>query len=137
MKLLSSSINQYSISFPFETELLENGPADGYHLVLDITGIKMGHITRLNVSELKPSMFYLQEALPIRIVGLHFINAMSFMDKVMTLLRPFIKNELAKKLHLHESIKGLHSIAPPSYFPNDYEGGKEESFSALSGKFNL
>ncbi|XP_063696840.1 clavesin-1-like [Culicoides brevitarsis] len=123
------------IGFSIETELLEKGPPDGFHLVLDVTGVKLGHITRANLSETKLSMLYLQEGLPIRIVGLHFINVIPFMDRLMALIRPFAKNDLAKKLYVHESVKGLHEFAPPEIFPRDYEGGKEISIDEMSEKY--
>uniref|UniRef100_A0A336LSG1 CSON003001 protein n=1 Tax=Culicoides sonorensis TaxID=179676 RepID=A0A336LSG1_CULSO len=123
------------IGFSIETELLEHGPPEGFHLVIDVTGVKLGHITRANISETKLSMLYMQEGLPIRIAGFHFINVIPFMDRLMALIRPFAKNELAQKIHVHETIKGMHQFAPPEIFPKDYEGGQEESIDVLAEKY--
>lgn len=57
------------------------------------------------------------------------------MDKLMALVRPFAKNEFAKKLYVHGTVKGLHEFAPPEIFPKDYEGGQEDSIDVLSGMF--
>lgn len=32
--------------------------------------------------------------MPVRISGIHFINSPSFIDKVLTLIKPFMKKEL-------------------------------------------
>lgn len=53
----------------------------------------------------------------------------------MALVRPFAKNEFAKKLYVHGTVKGLHEFAPPEIFPKDYEGGQEDSIDVLSGMF--
>lgn len=73
-------------------------------------------------------------SLPIRIAGLHFINVIPVMDKLLALVKPFTKNELAQKLFVHETVRGLHGFAPADIFPKDYEGGMEDTMDALSGK---
>lgn len=37
---------------------------------------------------------FLKECIPIRRKGVHFINVVPFMDKVINLVRPFVKKEI-------------------------------------------
>lgn len=53
-----------------------------------------GHLLKLNVQTFKRMLYYLQEAMPIRLTGLHFINPVPFMDKILTFMKPFMKKQL-------------------------------------------
>lgn len=73
------------------------------------------------------SRFYfmntLQEALPVRLCGLHFINTVSFMDKVVAMLRPFMKKELMDVMYLHNTMDTyLEKHVPQAMMPNEYGG---------------
>lgn len=37
---------------------------------------------------------YLQEGLPVRLKGIHVLNTQSIVDKIMMLIKPFMKKDL-------------------------------------------
>lgn len=64
-----------------------------------------------------------QEALPVRLKAFHFINTVSFMDKVLALMKPFMKKELMDAMHLHSSMDTfLDKHVPKAMMPNEYGG---------------
>uniref|UniRef100_A0A6P7G5V2 Alpha-tocopherol transfer protein-like n=1 Tax=Diabrotica virgifera virgifera TaxID=50390 RepID=A0A6P7G5V2_DIAVI len=73
---------------------LEYGPADGCHIVIDMKGVVFAHFLKLNPVVMKKFLYYLQEGMPIRLKTFHFINIVSFMDKILALMKPFMKKEL-------------------------------------------
>ncbi|CAG9770356.1 unnamed protein product [Ceutorhynchus assimilis] len=102
------------------------GPANGFVGILDMKGGVFGHITKLNLSEYKKFLVYLQTAMPIRLMAIHFINPVPFMDKLMAILKPFINKEMFEKIHIHSNINNFYKYVPQEILPTDY-GGNEES----------
>lgn len=71
-----------------------------------------------------------QEALPIRLKAIHFINTVSFMDKVLAMMKPFTKKELMNMLQLHPTMDTfLDKCVPKSAMPEEYggSGGKADA----------
>ncbi|KAK1137919.1 hypothetical protein K0M31_002412 [Melipona bicolor] len=105
---------------------LRNGTCDGYMFIADMSNVSLGHVGRLSPMGLKKLVMYIQEAIPVRLKGLHFINCPSVMDIIMNMARPFIKNELWNIIHLHSSIKTLEEFLPIDLLPSEV-GGKAGS----------
>lgn len=76
------------------TQLYQEGTSEGHVVVADMKGTVFGHLTKAGPIIVKKFLFYLQEAMPVRLKGLHFFNIVPFMDKVLALIRPFLKMEL-------------------------------------------
>lgn len=73
----------------------------------------------------------LQEAFPIRLKASHFINIPTFMDKIISMVRPFTKKELLDTIHIHTSLDSfLDKFVPKSMMPDEYGGssGKTDDF---------
>jgi len=54
--------------------LYTEGTAKGHIIIVDMAGVTFAHAGRLNPIGIKKFLHYLQEAIPIRLKGLHFIN---------------------------------------------------------------
>lgn len=76
------------------------GTSPGFMIIVDMKGITFSHITRLNPMTLKYIFDYLQEAIPIRLKAMHFINTTQVMDVLMSLIKPLIKKELMEMVSL-------------------------------------
>ena len=74
--------------------LYQKGTSKGHLIVFDMKGISFPHLAKLGPITMKKLLFYLQDALPVRLKGLHFVNIVPFMDKILALMRPFMKKEL-------------------------------------------
>lgn len=68
----------------------------------------------------------------MRLKGLHFINTVSFMDKILALMRPFMKKELTNVLELHSTVESFSKHVHLDQLPNEY-GGKAGTFKELQG----
>ncbi|KAK5638250.1 hypothetical protein RI129_012545 [Pyrocoelia pectoralis] len=137
-RIIDSDVNKYNFndqvrSFDMSLMLwmMQGGSSEGLIMVIDMNGITLGHMTKLSLMGMKKFFLYLQEALPVRLKGLHFINVVSFMDKIMALMKPFMKKELIDMLYLHtNTIDPLFKHVPLENLPSDY-GGKAGPLSEL------
>ncbi|XP_044740731.1 alpha-tocopherol transfer protein-like [Chrysoperla carnea] len=113
--------------------LLEEGTALGHVIVFDMDGVVLGHVARLGLMAMKKFLYYLQEALPFRLKGLHFINAVPFMDKILALMKPFMKKELMDVLYTHTKLDEFFKHVPQRLAPSDL-GGQGPSYKEIHEK---
>ena len=79
-------------------ERFQCGISTGHVLLLDLAGLSLGHIARVGPLSLKTFLFYLQEALPVRLKKIHVYNAGQFVNTLMNLVKPFLNKETAEKV---------------------------------------
>ncbi|XP_058835295.1 alpha-tocopherol transfer protein-like isoform X2 [Topomyia yanbarensis] len=103
--------------------LWEEGCAEGHVLIIDMNGLHLGHLPKLGIFTLKNFIYYIQEALPIRLKGIHLINAVPFIDTIMVMIRPFLKKELLDMFHIHQQEETVYPFVPQHILPKEY-GGK-------------
>ncbi|KAF5285077.1 hypothetical protein FQA39_LY16766 [Lamprigera yunnana] len=141
-KVMDSDASKYSFNnqvrifdMSVMLSLHQEGTAEGLIILMDMDGINFAHMTKLSPMGFKKFFYYLQEAMPVRLKGLHFINVVPFMDKLLALMKPFMKKELLDMLYLHtDSIEGLFKFVPKECLPNNY-GGQEDSLQQLHENF--
>ncbi|XP_018328062.1 alpha-tocopherol transfer protein-like [Agrilus planipennis] len=137
-KLMDSDPDNYIFSdackgFDMSTmlHLIQEGTDNGQIILFDMKGLTFGHVTKLGIVTMKKMLYYLQDALPVRLKGLHFINVVPFMDKIMALMRPFMRKELLSVFHLHTNgMESLYNFVPQECLPKDY-GGTAASLTEL------
>ena len=118
-----------------DIQLWEEGCNNGSILIIDMDGIHLGHLPKLGIFTLKDLLYFIQEGLPIRLKGLHLANVVPFIDRIMTMIRPFMKKELLEMLHLHTKMHTLFPYIPQHLLPSDY-GGMAQSRKLLRGQNN-
>ncbi|XP_065093111.1 alpha-tocopherol transfer protein-like [Ochlerotatus camptorhynchus] len=144
--LYGKLINNDATCFSFESTLKfvimladliqrESGAVTGYRFVLDMEGVTMGHVTRLTISTVKRFLHFLQEAMPVRLKGLHLTNVVPFIDKILMLVKPFMKKELLDMLHLHSNIETLYPFVQKKCLTNEL-GGEAGNLMDIKEKFN-
>ncbi|KAJ3651834.1 hypothetical protein Zmor_017842 [Zophobas morio] len=113
--------------------LHQYGTSDGYVVVFDMEGTSFGHLFHISPLALKKFLHYVQEGIPARLKRLHYVNIVPFMDKVLALIKPFVKKELYDTIYLHNTIDDLTKYVPLECLPKDY-GGSAETVSDLQEK---
>ncbi|KAJ8711524.1 hypothetical protein PYW07_008766 [Mythimna separata] len=105
----------------------EQGTWPGFVILIDLDQCTLGHIARLDLQSVQQFLYFLQEAMLLKIKSLHFLNAPSFMDKLMMILRPFLKKELLDMLFIHQvGSKTLEKYLPMEGLPKG-AGGQYKS----------
>ncbi|KAH8420545.1 hypothetical protein KR009_011283 [Drosophila setifemur] len=79
----------------------EEKMSDGEIPIFDMAGYTLRHLTRTSLGALRAYMKFAQEAHPVRLKEIHVLNCPSFLDKVLTVVKPFIKGEVFKLIHFH------------------------------------
>lgn len=74
----------------------EAGMCDGEVPIFDMAGFSLRHVARTVFSSLRVYMKFVQEAHPVRLKAIHVLNCPSYLDKVLTVVKPFIKSEVFK-----------------------------------------
>ncbi|XP_035793773.1 alpha-tocopherol transfer protein-like [Anopheles albimanus] len=110
------------------------GNANGHILLSDMQGMHKGHLTKFSMGAVKKQSFYFQEALPIRLKQIHFINVNPLMNRIMFLVRPFMRKDVQEMINMHVTNDTLYSVIPQESLPNEY-GGKAGTFEEMDKSF--
>uniref|UniRef100_A0A146MET1 Alpha-tocopherol transfer protein-like n=1 Tax=Lygus hesperus TaxID=30085 RepID=A0A146MET1_LYGHE len=110
----------------------EHTNAKGLLFVFDNTGTTLGHLARVSLSSVKKYFVYVQEAMPIRLRGVHIVNINTVITHIMSLIKPFIGKEQAKQIIMYtpEQIEQSYKALPKSMQPKDY-GGDAPSMDSM------
>jgi len=70
------------------------GTNEGLVIIIDATGLTIGHIARMNLMIIRKLLYYIQEAAPVRFKALYILNIMPVIHKLLNIMKPFVKKEL-------------------------------------------
>lgn len=98
-----------------DLRLSEDLLADGYIVVFDMKGVRFSHVTRVQIGPLRSFMAYIQEAHPARLKKIYICHAASFVNQVMSLVKPLIKSEMMSLLHF--TTKGPQTLFAKELLP--------------------
>ncbi|XP_058821910.1 alpha-tocopherol transfer protein-like [Topomyia yanbarensis] len=107
-----------------DVQISKDGPIEGYIVVFDMKGVRLGHLARVQFGPLRTFMNYIQDAHPVRLKKIYIVHTASFINQVMALIKPLIKSELLGLLHFTTS--GPIDILGVDLLPKDYGGPLEE-----------
>ncbi|KAK9875988.1 hypothetical protein WA026_011088 [Henosepilachna vigintioctopunctata] len=114
---------------------LQKNPPDGVVALFDMKGMGLMHLTKLRVGPLKIFFHLVQEGLPCQIRDIHVLNSAYFIDKLLAIIKPFMKKELVDMLHFHQSDIDMEEFfanhLEADCVPSDY-GGKSPSVEAIA-----
>lgn len=82
-----------------DIRLSEDLLAEGYIVIFDMKGVKLSHLTRVQIGPLRSFMAYIQEAHPARLKKVYIVHAASFINQIMMIIKPLIKAEMRSLLH--------------------------------------
>ncbi|XP_075154594.1 alpha-tocopherol transfer protein-like isoform X1 [Haematobia irritans] len=96
---------------------------DGEILIFDLQGYTLKHLTRSSLGSLRVFLKFGQEAYVGRIKQIHVINAPSYMDRIMAVMKPFMKSEILKVIQFHSPGSDTpYEFFPRSLLPEEYGG---------------
>ncbi|XP_059223742.1 alpha-tocopherol transfer protein isoform X3 [Stomoxys calcitrans] len=101
------------------TEEIDNGDV----IIFDMAGYTLKHLAQTSISSLRTVTKYTQEAHSGRVRQIHVINAAPYLDKVLAVVRPFLKGELMKMIHTHlPGSDTPYEFVPRELLPEEYGG---------------
>lgn len=105
---------------------------NGDFMIFDLKGFSFKHLVKCasNLSLMSAYMKYGQEAVPLKMIGNHFINCSPALLKLVALIKPFMNKEVKESLHFHSTMETLYEKIPKEILPNEL-GGSAGSIQEL------
>ncbi|KAH8420619.1 hypothetical protein KR009_012178, partial [Drosophila setifemur] len=104
---------------PAHPEILSEGEVQ----IFDMKGTTMRHISRLTISTLRAYIKFLQLAFPVRLRAIHMVNCPTYLDRIVSVVKPFISDEVFKLIRFHTvSMDSLYEFVPRQMLPEEYGG---------------
>ncbi|KAJ1523012.1 hypothetical protein ONE63_002147 [Megalurothrips usitatus] len=103
---------------------LRDGPVPGYRLIMDMRGSTISHVAKINFATMKRGLDYQQEGLPVRLKGVHVINAIPLVHQILAIMKPVMKPETREMLHVHTEaqVSKFYEYVPKQMMPKDFGG---------------
>ncbi|XP_063541208.1 clavesin-1-like [Cydia strobilella] len=113
----------------------EEGTWPGLQVIFDMRTFSLQHLAKMDLHTVQQFMYYLQEAMLVRVTGIHYMNAPAFMDRILMLIKPFMKKSLMDVLFIHQTGSGtLEKHVPVEGLPEEAGG---EFISVMKASANL
>ncbi|XP_070563616.1 alpha-tocopherol transfer protein-like [Ptychodera flava] len=96
---------------------------NGVVTVEDYEDVSIKMMTKFGPSDSKKMMDVFLNAIPLRYKAGHYVRQPEFFGTMFALIKPFLTEKLAKRLHFHGKDYGtLHDYVPSSMLPSDFGG---------------
>lgn len=92
---------------------------------MDGAGLSFRHFLKFarSVGTVRLYMKFFQEATPINIRQIHFINTSGVIHKIFMLMWPFLKREIIEMIHFHtQGLQSLLEFVAKDVLPQEYGG---------------
>ncbi|CAK9824511.1 Alpha-tocopherol transfer protein-like [Anthophora retusa] len=140
LRLKNTAIDKFSIQaisrrilMVLDTRLMEERCLSNV-MVIDLEGFSVVHFTKCSPTQsiVRKSMLAVQDSMPLRLHRVHFLHAPAFIDSVLNIFYPLLKDRLVQKFRVHTGGgEELHSYMDKSILPNEW-GGKAGTFNELN-----
>uniref|UniRef100_A0A182WJG3 CRAL-TRIO domain-containing protein n=1 Tax=Anopheles minimus TaxID=112268 RepID=A0A182WJG3_9DIPT len=94
----------------------------GFVLVYDLSGITMGMLGLVTLNDIRDLATYLNNAVPMRIQELHFVNTPSLALKIANYTLALMNEKLRNRIMCHRSWEDLHKKVDKRLIPQEYGG---------------
>ncbi|XP_058058022.1 clavesin-1-like [Anopheles bellator] len=96
---------------------------NGVVVIYDFKGMGMRHVTSMSAGGANRLLTFIQEASPLRVKGIHFINQPMIFNIAWKLFKPFVKEKLNKRMFFHgDKLTKLHDHIHKEFLPSNYGG---------------
>ncbi|XP_063368817.1 uncharacterized protein LOC134657193 [Cydia amplana] len=128
------SVQQFIYYLQVSTSTLQ-GTWPELQIIFHMRTFSLQHLAKMHLHSVQQFMYYLQEAMLVRVTGIHFMNTPAFMDRVLMLIKPFMKKTLLEVLFIHQTGSGtLEKYIPVEGLPEEAGG---EFISVMKASANL
>ncbi|CAG9862277.1 unnamed protein product [Phyllotreta striolata] len=130
-RILTSDIEHYdfvnsvkAFSMVADVRMVEETAiADGEVPIFDMKNFTAKHITKVVFPVMKKLLIYSQEAHPMKLKEVHYVNAPPFLNKFLSILKPIIKSDVLQMIHFHPpNSETLFEHVPKELLPEEYGG---------------
>ncbi|CAH1112962.1 unnamed protein product, partial [Psylliodes chrysocephalus] len=130
-RLLTNDVDKYdfvngakAFSIVADVRMVEeNTIADGEIPIFDMKNFTLKHLTKIVFPLMKKISTYSEEAHPMKLKQVHYVNAPPFFDRFLSLLKPIIKKDVLKMVHFHlPNSDTLFDYIPRDLLPEEYGG---------------
>ncbi|XP_026756903.1 clavesin-1 [Galleria mellonella] len=95
----------------------------GCVVIMDYKDMGMAQVRAMSPSFSKRLLTFIQDAMPMRLKEVHFVNQPYVFNLVWALFKPFIREKLKNRIFFHGTkMSSLHKHLAPSHLPADYGG---------------
>ncbi|CAG5047575.1 unnamed protein product [Parnassius apollo] len=90
--------------------------------ILDASVVSPSHLAKLSPSVIKKFLVCVQEAYPVKLKEVHVVNASPLVDKLVGIIKPFLKEKIKKRIFIHTDMNTLYEYVPKDVLPIEYGG---------------
>lgn len=91
-------------------------------LVADMSKTKLGHLTKYPILLMKKFFDFAWKAYPERIAQIHIVHPPVYLEYVLALFRPFLKEKIKNRIKVHSKLESFYEYVDKSLLPSDYGG---------------
>lgn len=84
----------------YDILFLSEGTNNGCIYITDADKLSFGHVARISPLAAKKALYYVQEAMPVRLKEIHVINVPPAMELLMNIVKPFMKKEMIDMVNI-------------------------------------
>ncbi|XP_029650679.1 alpha-tocopherol transfer protein-like [Octopus sinensis] len=121
--------DMYKTWFVILSKLIEDEETqvNGIITIMDLKDVGWVQVRALSPFYAKKVTSMIQECFPLRLKGIHYIHEPSMFDILFSIVRPFLKEKIVKRLHFHgQNVSALHEFVSPENLPEEYNGVLKE-----------
>lgn len=101
--------------------------------ILDASVATPTHFAKFTPALVKKFLVCVQEAYPVKLKEVHVINISPLVDTIVNFVKPFLKEKIRERIHIHSNLEDLYKFVPKEMLPTEY-GGEAGSIKDLNGK---
>ncbi|KAG6441573.1 hypothetical protein O3G_MSEX001898 [Manduca sexta] len=96
--------------------------AEGHIFLLDMQHYFLKIIPKINIFYYRQFLLYLLEAMPMRLKAVHAFNCPSYYEKLYSLVKPVLPQEICDLIHFHPTVEGLYKSIDKKHLPTELGG---------------
>ncbi|VVC40931.1 Cellular retinaldehyde binding/alpha-tocopherol transport,CRAL/TRIO, N-terminal domain,CRAL-TRIO lipid [Cinara cedri] len=110
--------------------LMRREPIYGMIFLLDLKYCQLSYLLSFTPSLTKNLMRCIDEATPLRVRGVHYVNPPKFVARLVNFFKIFMPSKIQDRICVHETFDTLYDYIPKDVLPYEYGGtaGSVEKF---------